>query len=448
MGNKVWEPQVQTNQKKKHPKLIFCQGFNKHNECGGEDGYVTRERVATSVSAGFNHNLAILASGQLVSWGSNEFGQLGSQGNTWLESWIYEPPKVQTIYFPRQFGKISISQISAGAWHSACISNTGILFTWGLGTSGQLGYPANPDDFVRAPGTSHKFCPNPKSVDYFTNHPIYYVSCGSTFTVVLSRGREVFIFGDGSHGVFGNGKKGKKWEPQLIEALIGKEIRKIACGWNHVLALSMTGKVYYWGNQYADMRENFPDTEIPELVPGLEDNFITDIACGDYHSAALSRRNPNALFTWGGNGYGQLGYVIEDEDPYINFIPKRVEIYHEISSISCGGLFMVAKLRDGTVLGWGSNKHRQFGKNGQEFYQPLVLFDGSVNKISRVMAGHSHIAVLCKKEIIFGEFLAPGKEAFSPAETEASIPTGREEHKESQFLMYKEYEAIRYHKET
>jgi alpha-tubulin suppressor-like RCC1 family protein len=36
---------------------------------------------------------------------------------------------------------MKVRKVSAGIGHTAAIAETGELYTWGLGTDGQLGYP-------------------------------------------------------------------------------------------------------------------------------------------------------------------------------------------------------------------------------------------------------------------------------------------------------------------
>jgi alpha-tubulin suppressor-like RCC1 family protein len=60
----------------------------------------------------------------VFTFGSNDSGQLGVFHNTFL---------------PTQLALKQIKQVSAGAYHSAFLTNTGALYVTGNNQSGQLG---------------------------------------------------------------------------------------------------------------------------------------------------------------------------------------------------------------------------------------------------------------------------------------------------------------------
>ncbi|MQP53311.1 T9SS type A sorting domain-containing protein [Flavobacterium sp. LMO9] len=83
------------------------------------------------ISAGDNHNLGIKTDGSLWSWGSNGFGQLGTN-NTVMYT------------FPIQVGVLyNWTNVEAGFLHSSALNNYGIgsdwAWTWGNNGSGRLG---------------------------------------------------------------------------------------------------------------------------------------------------------------------------------------------------------------------------------------------------------------------------------------------------------------------
>jgi len=80
------------------------------------------------IAAGLNHSLARDTDGNVYSWGSNEYGQLGIPGDT------IEPKPVLVPSLPcKAIG------ISAGSSHSAILGENGIVYTFGNSSNGQLG---------------------------------------------------------------------------------------------------------------------------------------------------------------------------------------------------------------------------------------------------------------------------------------------------------------------
>jgi alpha-tubulin suppressor-like RCC1 family protein len=85
--------------------------------------------VAVSVAAGGNHSLALLASGEVWSWGHDLYGQLGNGGtatNAMAPVMVVGLPEVVTA-------------IAAGGNHSLALLASGSVVSWGHDGSGQLG---------------------------------------------------------------------------------------------------------------------------------------------------------------------------------------------------------------------------------------------------------------------------------------------------------------------
>ena len=81
------------------------------------------------------------------------------------------------------------------------------------------------------------------------------------------------------------------------------------------------------------------------------------VACGDYHSVALSKNGH--VYTWGKNQYGQLGHGTKGVEigPTSTqyFVPKRVEClvgHHCVVQVSCGENHTAALTKEGVLLTW------------------------------------------------------------------------------------------------
>jgi alpha-tubulin suppressor-like RCC1 family protein len=95
---------------------------------------------ARDVVGGQSHSCALLESGQVKCWGSNEFGQIGS-GATSTDD-ITDPTDVKDL--------ADVDQISAGDNHT-CASTRGQVWCWGSNASGQLGVSSATLGEARAP---------------------------------------------------------------------------------------------------------------------------------------------------------------------------------------------------------------------------------------------------------------------------------------------------------
>ena len=72
----------------------------------------------------------------------------------------------------------------------------------------------------------------------------------STSSNKRSRGTatgKVWMWGSGDYGRLGHGDNLSEKTAKLVEILRDKDVRKIACGLRHTLALTSDGNVYAWG---------------------------------------------------------------------------------------------------------------------------------------------------------------------------------------------------------
>lgn len=103
------------------PHLLTAEAFDSALEIKIKD-----------ICCGAYHSMALSVTSDVYSWGSNSRGQLG-HGDL---SNILKPKKIE--YFSSN--KINIIMIDAGDQHSAAISNSNELYTWGCGTYFRLGH--------------------------------------------------------------------------------------------------------------------------------------------------------------------------------------------------------------------------------------------------------------------------------------------------------------------
>ncbi len=134
------------------------------------------------------------------------------------------------------------------------------------------------------------------------------VCCGSDHVLLLgSTGGRVWSTGLNHRGQLGHGDLRTRTEPAVVEALDGLVCESLACGLWHSLALSQYGDVYSWGWNADGQLGHSADSAtaaIPTLVDMDEEKTFKAVSCGSRHSAAVTACGQ--LFTWGWNGYGQL----------------------------------------------------------------------------------------------------------------------------------------------
>ena len=202
---------------------LFSWGWGAHGQLGLGDANdrdvptlilsLSGIKIRT-LACGDRHAFAVTESGQVYAWGSNQFGQLGfgRKGDAVLSPTL----------IPSLDGLIG-DGISSGDRHSAAITNTGALYTWGCGSDGQCGH-GNFDDVLR-----------PKLVEALTPYRSIAVCCGHNFTLALTSVKRIFAFGNNTYGQLGNNGSGKQNSPVEVTVHSFPKVRNVACGHFHCI---------------------------------------------------------------------------------------------------------------------------------------------------------------------------------------------------------------------
>ena len=189
--------------------------------------------VAKMISARNDHSLVLLENGHILSFGSNEKGQLGRDQK------IPELEDVNDFLIdPNHFKNAEgnperVIYISAGYDHCAAITESHLLYTWGGGKHGQHGQGHTRDSNF------------PSLMDQSsdgTQIKVSQVSCGDSFTVALSTDGTLLAFGSPDYGKLGTGSNGNVTKPTSISMKMPRTINGICCGTNHTIAYTLIQK--------------------------------------------------------------------------------------------------------------------------------------------------------------------------------------------------------------
>ncbi|OXB72100.1 UNVERIFIED_CONTAM: hypothetical protein H355_012400 [Colinus virginianus] len=185
------------------------------------------QQTILQISCGNWHCLALAADGQFFTWGQNSYGQLGLGK---------ECPSQASPQRVRSLDGIPLAQVAAGGAHSFALSLSGAVFGWGKNSSGQLGLSDERDR------------ESPCHVKLLRSQKVVYISCGEEHTAVLTKSGGVFTFGAGSCGQLGHDSMNDEVNPRRVLELMGSEVSQIACGRHHTLAfVPSSGMIYAFG---------------------------------------------------------------------------------------------------------------------------------------------------------------------------------------------------------
>ncbi|XP_070828128.1 probable E3 ubiquitin-protein ligase HERC4 [Chaetodon trifascialis] len=204
----------------------------------------------SQVACGSQHSLALTKDGQVYAWGQDSRGQLGLGKR---ELGASSPQHLQSL------SAIPLVQIAAGGEQSFATSVSGGVFGWGRNDCGQLGLGDRTDR--HRPTLVH--CLNMKKT--------VHVSCGKDHTAVLTKTGAVFTFGSGQYGQLGHNSFADELRPRLVAELWGAKVTKIACGRCHTLVLTDSKRVYSFGcgeqGQLGRGEESHPSVPLPVPMP-------------------------------------------------------------------------------------------------------------------------------------------------------------------------------------
>lgn len=299
-----------------------------------------QERQIVQIACGSGHTVVLTDKGEVYTWGRGDDGRLGHGDN----GWKFVPRMVEELR-----GK-SIRQVTCGSYHTAAVTVSGELFTWGGGMYGKLGH-GNESGYTI-----------PCLVEALKGFQVRQVACGSRHTVVLLENRDVYTWGDKENGVSGQGDtEGHQYLPNRVEELRNKSIRQVsACGF-HTACLSESGEVFTFGEgKFGRLGHNSERNQLTaRRVEALANKRIKQIACGGFHTAAVSETGE--VYTWGGGEHGQLGHG----DRVNKTIPTLIEALSEklIVQVTCGWSHTVALSDTGEVYTWGNGDHGKLGHN-------------------------------------------------------------------------------------
>ncbi|CEM20137.1 unnamed protein product [Vitrella brassicaformis CCMP3155] len=259
--------------------------------------------MVARISCGSDHTLAISDAGSLYVWGLGRWGALGT-GDTedeWAPVRIGVGEGAEWRW--RRGKKVAVGgervvHCAGGPKHSLCVTEAGGVFAWGTG-----------DDFRLGMNNLRTYLlPQKLSNDVLKDRAIVYVACGEAHSVCIDRSGNVFTWGSGAYARLGHGDEDDGVYPRLVQELKGIQIVQVACGAFHTLALSRHGQVYAWGCGLGMGLLEECDTR-KVILPKRVTSFagpVAAIASGSYHSMAILL-NTNDIVCWGAAGQYRLG---------------------------------------------------------------------------------------------------------------------------------------------
>ncbi|WP_103919277.1 RCC1 domain-containing protein, partial [Candidatus Venteria ishoeyi] len=309
--------------------------------------------TVTQVATSRHHSCALLSSGQVACWGSNDYGELGHQD----EERAFQPTVVPGIS--------AVQAITVGDGMSCATRIGGQVYCWGSIAGEQIEQPRlmdfNADDLAKLNVSGEHFC--------------------------QLTGGGVFCTGRNHFGQLGNNSYEDSSEAVAVVELAGV-VQHLDVGGNHSCAILDSGLIQCWGdNTYGQLGVNsdlLADSPIPVTMNADNNTTIQPmpVATGKRHSCLLTENN--TVRCWGENKHGQLG----DGDVQSRLSPSLdvSGLDNPVVALSASGNSSCAIDDSGAAYCWGENSNGQLG-NGRlvdsPVASPVAGLDGGVTKLAQ-----------------------------------------------------------------
>lgn len=172
-----------------------------------------------AISAGEDNGLALTTAGQVLSWGENGSGQLGT-GTT----------KGRLTPGPVSLPKgTTVASIAAGPFSGYAVTKAGGMLAWGQNNHGQLGNGS----------TKQRSAPVRVSLPKGTT--VTAAVSGSLHVLALTKSGKVLAWGDNQVGQLGIGTTTERHRPATVSLPKGTKVSALAAGKDYSLALTDSG---------------------------------------------------------------------------------------------------------------------------------------------------------------------------------------------------------------
>ncbi|RVD93461.1 alpha-tubulin suppressor [Tubulinosema ratisbonensis] len=330
---------------------LFAFGSNVSFQFGSSDVINTcvpqkiaffEDKKIITLETGYLHSFALTDQG-LFSWGCNDDGQLGREGNEedFLE---VKFPKIVTGRFMDyknivikngkvQFqNKVEIKKIQAGGSFSAFLTKKGHLFITGT-------FRNSRGVFGLTKSTKNSFMPIP------VMSRVKDIMAGKDFLLIHTNNNDLYAIGNNDFNQIRDYTMRNK--ESLVPKLISTKVKFFGCGASHLVFITKNLNVYARG------LDNSNQTNLPFEIKELTNENACKIIGGSYTTYLLI---DDLLYSLGMNKDGQLGLGKKSNFENFSYVTKEVE------DIKCKMDFVLFKNKDELFTFGASN----FGENGFE----------------------------------------------------------------------------------
>lgn len=286
-----------------------------------------------------------------------------------------------------------LKDIGTGNEHSAVLTESGTVWTWGENYYGMLGSGNMLNRYT--PGQAMT---NPGGTGLVPLSGIIDISVGTTHNLALKSDHTVWAWGSNSDGQLGDGTTTQRNE--AVQVMLGPttpltNVIEIAAGEYFSMALTADGKVYTWGDNYfgklgAGIYNYSAYSAVPIQIagPGVDSKVVQHIYTNSSSSSAFYQTADDSIYGWGGNTSGQLGngdFIDYAHGEQGVFVPEEITALKNkgVVDISAGQQHTLVQTASGQVYGMGTDSDGQllhfsptYNEAVYKVYTPVELSPG------------------------------------------------------------------------
>jgi alpha-tubulin suppressor-like RCC1 family protein len=290
-----------------------------------------------AVAAGNYFSAALSSDGQVYTWGSNPYGQLGDGSTT---------SSLVPVAAPVPAG-VTLTGLSAGYFHVAALTTDGTMVTWGYNSMGQLADGTTTNALVP------QVVAPPEGVTFTT------VLAAGYHTIALGSDGQVYGWGDNRNGQLGDGTLTSSSAPVTAALPDGVTATVITTGYDFTVAAGSDGGTYSWGaGSYGQLGTGSTASSLtPALASTPEGVTFTTMSSGEYYTLATA--SDGTTYGWGRNDAGQLGLGSTSNTLVPTALTTPAGLTFGAYATAYAHAFAIGS--DGGTYGWGSNTYGQLG---------------------------------------------------------------------------------------
>lgn len=285
-----------------------------------------------------------------------------------------------------------VVKIATGGMHVVALTKDNRILTWGVNDNGALGREtsggeqlkdmkdgdedSDSEDDETGGLNPLEATPTAVSADHFPEDTVFVdIAAGDSCSFALTTEGAVYGWGTfrKNEGILGFARNNETANTPVYIDTITK-VTHLACGTNHVLALTKDRHVFAWGNGQQNQlgrrvtERNLNEALTPSRLGFHDTGFkrpsqrIAKISCGDYHGLAIAE--DGHIWSWGANNYCETGHGDNAGEDNASVLTPRIISSLEgkdVTAVEGGSHHNIAITKTGQVLVWGRCDGSQTG---------------------------------------------------------------------------------------